>query len=45
VAAIATTLENSKLNSTIDLFLREAHQADAECLDLRMSLSGAPKNN
>ena len=45
VAAMATALEDSKLNSTIDLFLREAHQADTECLDLRMSLSGAPINH
>jgi aminopeptidase N len=45
VAAIATALESGNLNSTIDLFLREAHQADAECLDLRMSLTGASTNN
>ena len=38
VAAIATALENGGLSSTSELFLREAHQADAECVELRTAL-------
>jgi aminopeptidase N len=40
VAAMAAALDEGGLNSTADLFLREAHQADAECLQLRMKMSG-----
>jgi len=39
VAALADALENTSLNSTTEVFLREAHQADGECLALRKSLA------
>ncbi len=45
VAAIAAALETGHLNSTTKLFLREAHQADNECLNLRIGLAGDSKNN
>ncbi len=38
VAAMAAALETGGLNSTTELFLREAHQADGECLELRRSM-------
>ena len=38
VAAMAMALENGGLDSTTELFLREAHQADAACLDLRVKM-------
>ena len=38
VSAMATALETGGLNSTTELFLREALQADAECLELRRGL-------
>jgi hypothetical protein len=37
---MAAALDEGGLNSTADLFLREAHQADVECLQLRMRMSG-----
>ena len=45
VAAIAATLATGNLNSTTELFLREAHQADAECLELRLSLTQASQDD
>ncbi len=36
---MASALEAGGLNSTTELFLREAHQADAECLELRQGLT------
>jgi aminopeptidase N len=38
VAAMAAALETGDLSSTAELFLREAHQADSECLALRKAL-------
>ena len=38
VAAMATALKEGGLDSTTELFLREAHQADAACLDLRAKM-------
>lgn len=35
VKAIEAALERGGLNTTAELFMREAYQADAECLDLR----------
>ncbi|MDX1572127.1 MAG: aminopeptidase N, partial [Xanthomonadales bacterium] len=35
VAAMAATLERGSFHPTVELFLREAHQADEECLALR----------
>ena len=39
VAAIASALETGGLDSTTELFLREAQQADTECLDLRVNMA------
>ena len=39
VAAIAAALERGGLNTTSELFMREAHQADAECLALRVQMA------
>ena len=39
VEAIAAALERGGLNTTSELFLREAHQADAECLALREKMA------
>jgi len=39
VAAMASALEEGGLNSTAELFLREAHQADEECLNLKVGMS------
>jgi len=39
VTAMAAALDVGGLNSTADLFLREAHQADAECLNLREKMA------
>jgi len=39
VAAMAAALDGGGLNSTADLFLREARQADAECLRLREKMA------
>ena len=38
VAAMASALEKGGLNSTAELFLREAHQADTACLSLRKQM-------
>jgi len=35
VAAMAAALDAGGINSTTELFLREAHQADLECMGLR----------
>jgi hypothetical protein len=45
VAAIAAALEDGDLSSTTKLFLLEAHQADTECLNLKVSLTGVAENN
>ena len=45
VAAIAAALENGDLSSTTKLFLLEAHQADTECLSLRVSLAEVAENS
>lgn len=39
VAATAAALEKGGLDSTSELFLREAHQADTECLRLRLNMT------
>ena len=39
VAAMAATLTAGGINSTTELFLREAHQADAKCLELRQKMA------
>ncbi len=39
VAAMASALDMGGLNSTTGLFLREAHQADNECLKLRLGMT------
>ncbi len=38
VAAMASALKKGGMNSTTELFLREAHQADTECMKLRLHL-------
>jgi len=40
VAAMTAALDKGDLNSTTDLFLREAQQADTECLNLRVKMTG-----